>query len=201
MACKRISYLETPSRKVGLKNPTLSATNAENPTRPRNAVRTTQPRRSFQRKGDSRSQEREKQDDSLTNGHRMMLKRLAGHEYYCFLHGFLGYFHILITPEDQEKTMFTYPYDTFAYKRRPFGLCDALATFQRCMTAIFHELIEDSMEVFMDDFSIFSSSFDHCLKNLERMLKRCEETNLVLNWEKCHFMVKEGIVFGHKVSG
>nr|GEU60838.1 DNA-directed DNA polymerase [Tanacetum cinerariifolium] len=69
------------------------------------------------------------------------------------------------------------------------------------MTAIFHELIEDSMEVFMDDFSVFGSSFDHCLKNLEKMLKRCEETNLVLNWEKCHFMVKEGIVLEHKVSG
>ncbi|GJX31770.1 reverse transcriptase domain-containing protein [Tanacetum coccineum] len=69
------------------------------------------------------------------------------------------------------------------------------------MMAIFHELIEDSMEVFMDDFSIFGSSFDHCLANLEKMLKRCEETNLVLNWEKCHFMVKEGIVLGHKVSG
>ncbi|GJU30791.1 reverse transcriptase domain-containing protein [Tanacetum coccineum] len=69
------------------------------------------------------------------------------------------------------------------------------------MTAIFHELIKDSMEVFMDDFSIFGSSFDHYLKNLEKMLKRCEETNLVLNWEKCHFMVKDGIVLGHKVSG
>nr|GEX12681.1 RNA-directed DNA polymerase homolog [Tanacetum cinerariifolium]GEX18624.1 RNA-directed DNA polymerase homolog [Tanacetum cinerariifolium] len=68
------------------------------------------------------------------------------------------------------------------------------------MMAIFHELIKDSMEVFMDDFSIFGSSFDHCLKNLKKMLKRCEETNPVLNWEKCHFMVKEGIVLGHKVS-
>nr|GFA67917.1 hypothetical protein [Tanacetum cinerariifolium] len=67
--------------------------------------------------------------------------------------------------------------------------------------AIFHELIEDNMEVFMDNFSIFGSSFDHFLKNLEKMLKRCEETNLVLNWEKCHIMVKEGIVLGHKVSG
>ncbi|GJU86397.1 putative nucleotidyltransferase, ribonuclease H [Tanacetum coccineum] len=74
-------------------------------------------------------------------------------------------------------------------------------TFQRCMTAIFHELIEDNMEVFMDDFSVFGSSFDHYLKNLEKMLKRCEETNLVLNWEKCHFMIKEGIILGHKVSG
>ncbi|GKA25169.1 reverse transcriptase domain-containing protein [Tanacetum coccineum] len=83
----------------------------------------------------------------------------------------------------------------------PFGLCNAPATFQCCMTTIFHELIEDSMEVFMGDFSIFGSSFDHCLKNLEKMLKRFEETNLVLNWEKCNFMVKEGIVLGHKVSG
>ncbi|GJR92754.1 reverse transcriptase domain-containing protein [Tanacetum coccineum] len=79
-------------------------------------------------------------------------------------------------------------------------ICIDYPTFQCCMITIFHELIEDSMEVFMDDFSVFGSSFDHYLKNLEKMLKRCEETNLVLNWEKCHFMVKEGIVLGHKVS-
>ncbi|GJV16129.1 reverse transcriptase domain-containing protein [Tanacetum coccineum] len=84
-----------------------------------------------------------------------MLERLAGHEYYCFLDGFSGYFQIPIAPEDQEKTTFTCPYGTFAYKRMPFRLCNAPATFQRCMTVIFHELIEDSMEVFMDDFSIF----------------------------------------------
>ncbi|GKB13148.1 retrovirus-related pol polyprotein from transposon 17.6 [Tanacetum coccineum] len=100
-----------------------------------------------------------------------------------------------------KKWTFTCPYGTFAYKQMPFGLCNAPATFQRCMTAIFYELIEDSMEVFIDDFSVFGSSFDHCLKNLEKMLKRCKETNLVLNWEKCHFMVKEGIILGHKVSG
>ncbi|GJV00894.1 reverse transcriptase domain-containing protein [Tanacetum coccineum] len=108
---------------------------------------------------------------------------------------------IPIAHEDQEKTTFTCPYRTFAYRRMPFGLCNAPATFQRCMTALFHELIEDSMEVFMDDLFIFGSSFNHWLKNLEKMLKRCEETNLVLNWEKCHFMLKEGIVLGHKVSG
>ncbi|GJX39542.1 putative nucleotidyltransferase, ribonuclease H [Tanacetum coccineum] len=130
-----------------------------------------------------------------------MLERLAGHGYYYFLDGFSGYFQIPIAPEDQEKTTFTCPYGTFAYKRMPFGLCNAPATFQHCMIAIFHELIEDNMEVFMDDFSIFCNFFDHCLKNLEKMLKRCKETNLVLNWEKCHFMVKEGIVLGHKVSG
>ncbi|XP_057784799.1 uncharacterized protein LOC131002326 [Salvia miltiorrhiza] len=69
-----------------------------------------------------------------------------------------------------------------------------------CMMAIFHDLIESVMEVFMDDFSVFGSSFDHCLENLSVVLARCEETNLVLNWEKCHFMVRESIVLGHKVS-
>ncbi|GJY57779.1 putative nucleotidyltransferase, ribonuclease H [Tanacetum coccineum] len=68
------------------------------------------------------------------------------------------------------------------------------------MTAIFHDMVEDFMEVFMDDFLVFGNSFDCCLANLDRMLTRCEETNLVLNWEKCHFMVKEGIVLGHKIS-
>ncbi|GKE38377.1 reverse transcriptase domain-containing protein [Tanacetum coccineum] len=68
------------------------------------------------------------------------------------------------------------------------------------MMAIFHDMIENTMEVFMDDFSVFGDSFDSCLSNLEKMLKRCEDTNLVLNWEKCHFMCREGIVLGHKIS-
>ena len=68
------------------------------------------------------------------------------------------------------------------------------------MMAIFADLVEDVMEIFMDDFSVFGSSFDHCLTNLGMVLKRCEEKQLVLNWEKCHFMVKEGIVLGHSVS-
>nr|GEX79809.1 retrovirus-related Pol polyprotein from transposon 17.6 [Tanacetum cinerariifolium] len=82
----------------------------------------------------------------------------------------------------------------------PFGLCNAPSTFQRCMMVIFHYLIEKTMEVFMDDFSVFGNSFQSCLSYLERMLKRCEDTNLCLNWEKSHFMVKEGIVLGHKIS-
>ncbi|KAL4295522.1 hypothetical protein GQ457_12G014640 [Hibiscus cannabinus] len=82
----------------------------------------------------------------------------------------------------------------------PFGLCNAPATFQRCMTAIFSDLNEDCLEIFMDDFSTFGEDFDNCLSNLEKVLIRCKETNLVLNWEKCHFMVDEGIVLGHKIS-
>nr|GEV60992.1 reverse transcriptase domain-containing protein [Tanacetum cinerariifolium] len=97
-----------------------------------------------------------------------MLERLAGNEYYCFLDGFSGYFQIPIDPKDQEKTTFAYPYGTFAYRRMPFGLCNAPGTT--------------------------------CLSYLDKMLKRCEDTNLCLNWDKSHFMVKEGIVLGHKVS-
>ncbi|KAL4283698.1 hypothetical protein GQ457_16G022380 [Hibiscus cannabinus] len=82
----------------------------------------------------------------------------------------------------------------------PFGLCNVPATFQRCMTAIFSDLNEDCLEIFMDDFSTFGDNFDNCLSNLEKVLIRCKETKLVLNWEKCHFMVDEGIVLGHKIS-
>ncbi|GJR94462.1 reverse transcriptase domain-containing protein [Tanacetum coccineum] len=101
-----------------------------------------------------------------------MLERLAGNEFYCFLDGFSGYFQIQIDPQDQEKTTFTCPYGTFTYRRIPFGLCNAPGTFQRCMMAIFHDMIEKTREVFMDDFSVFGDSFDSCLSNLEKMLKR-----------------------------
>nr|GFA28219.1 reverse transcriptase domain-containing protein [Tanacetum cinerariifolium] len=96
-------------------------------------------------------------------------------------------------PKDQEKTTFTCPYGTFAYKRMPFGLCNAPGTFQRCMREIFHDMIKKTMKVFMDDFSVFRNSFLTCLTNLENMLKRCEDTKLAVNWEKSHFMVKEAL--------
>ncbi|GJW01479.1 reverse transcriptase domain-containing protein [Tanacetum coccineum] len=152
-----------------------------------------------------------------------MLERLAGNEYYCFLDGFSGYFQIPIDPQDQEKTTFTCPYGTFAYRRMPFGLCNAPGTFQRIpqlqqswvkeqagftqssmlpypRDLCFPEVIHQDSTVFMDEFSIFGNSFGTCLSHLDKMLKRCEDTNLCLNWEKSHFMVKEGIVLGHKIS-
>nr|GEV47818.1 DNA-directed DNA polymerase [Tanacetum cinerariifolium] len=131
---------------------------------------------------------------------RLVTRWRAGNEYYCFLDGFYGYFQITIDPRDQEKTTFTCPYGTFAYRRMPFGLYNASGTFQRCMLAIFHDMVEKTMEVFMDDFSVFRNSFENCLSRLDKMLQRCEDTNLCLNWEKSHFMVKEGIVLGHKIS-
>ena len=106
----------------------------------------------------------------------------------------------MVDPKDQEKTTFTCPYGTFTFKRMPFRLCNAPATFQRCMTAIFSDLIENIMEVFMDDFFVYGGSFEKFLDNLGIVLQRCRERNMVLNWEKCHFMVQEGIVLGHLIS-
>ncbi|GJR02924.1 hypothetical protein Tco_0525908 [Tanacetum coccineum] len=104
------------------------------------------------------------------DGKKPELKDLASHLEHAYLHGF---FQIPIAPKDQDKTTFTCPYGTLAYRRMPFRLCNTPATFQRCMTAIFHDMVDDFMEVFMDEFFVF----------------------------ECHFMVKEGIVLGHKLSG
>ena len=127
-----------------------------------------------------------------------MLDRLARHSHYCFLNDYYGYNQIAITPKDQEKTTFTYPYGTFSSRRMPFRLCNASAIFQICMMSIFSDLVEEIMEIFIDDFSIFGSSFKDRLKNLATMLQRCKEENLALNWEKCHFMVKGGMCLGTK---
>ena len=120
-----------------------------------------------------------------------MLERLVKHSYFCFLDGYSWYHQIPIYPKDQSKTTFTCPYGTYAYQRMSFGLCNAPASFQRCMMSIFSDMIEEIMEVFMDDFSVY------CLQNLDRVFQRCQEKDLILNWEKCHFMVREGIVLRH----
>ena len=99
-----------------------------------------------------------------------MLERLVGQSFYCFLDGYSGYNQIAVDPKDQEKTTFTCPFGMFAYRCMPFGLCNALAMFKRCMMAIFYDMVEKCIEVFMDDFSVFGSSFDCCLSNLERVL-------------------------------
>ncbi|RDX80565.1 hypothetical protein CR513_38874, partial [Mucuna pruriens] len=129
-----------------------------------------------------------------------VLEKLAKKSHYCFLDGYSEYMQIHIALENQHKTTFTCPFGTFAYTRMPFGLCNAPSTFQRCMLSIFSDLLEDCMEVFMDDFTVYADTFDACLRNLARVLKRCIETDLVLNFEKCHFMVAEGIVLDHLVS-
>ena len=88
-----------------------------------------------------------------------LLDRLVGKQYYCFLDGYSGYNQIAITTEDQEKTTFTCPYGTFAFRRTPFGLCNAPATFQICMMSIFSDMVEQTLEVFMDVFSVFGETY------------------------------------------
>jgi hypothetical protein len=129
-----------------------------------------------------------------------MLERLSKKTHFCFLDGYSGFSQIAIKPQDQEKTTFTCPYGNYAYRRMPFGLCNAHATFQRCMYASFYGFCEEIVEVFMDKFFIYGTSFDNCLHKLDKVLQRSEKTNFVLNWEKCHFMVNEGIFLGHKIS-
>ena len=129
-----------------------------------------------------------------------LLERIYGHPFYCFLDGYSGYFQIEIAVEDQEKTTFTCPFGTYAYRRMPFVLCNAPATFQRCMLRIFSDLVERIMEVYMDDITVYGGSFEECLINLKTVLHKCIEENLVLNWEKFHFMVNQGIVQGHIIS-
>ena len=96
-----------------------------------------------------------------------MLDKLAGHPHFCFLDRYSGYNQISIALEDQEKTTFTCPYGTFAFRMMPFGLCNAPAPFQRCVMSMFSDLVEEAMEIFMDDFLVYGSSFKRCLENLE----------------------------------
>ncbi|GJW30785.1 reverse transcriptase domain-containing protein [Tanacetum coccineum] len=123
-----------------------------------------------------------------------MLDLLVGNKYFCFLDGFFGYFQIPIKQRSHVLSEHTLTGECLSV------IFNAPATFQRCMLAIFHDMIEESVEVFMDDISVIENSFDTCLNNLDKMLQHCKDSHLVLNWEKCHFMVKEGIVLGHKVS-
>ena len=129
-----------------------------------------------------------------------LLERVSGYPLYYFLDGYSGYFQIEITADDQDKTTFTFSFGTYAYRRMPFGLCNASTTFQRCMLSIFSDMVERIMEVYMDEIKVYGESFDECLVHLETVLHRCIEKNLVLNWEKCHFLVNQGIVLGHIIS-
>nr|GEV40979.1 hypothetical protein [Tanacetum cinerariifolium] len=134
---------------------------------------------------------------SIDEPPEVKLKDLPPHLEYTFLEG-EDKFPVIIAKDlsVEEKAAL------IKIKKRPHlrVLTERLPTVQRCKMAIFYDMIEKTMEVFMDDFSVFGNSFGTCLSYLEKMLKRCEDTSLCLNWEKSHFMVKEGIVLGHKIS-
>eukprot|EP00253_Pinus_taeda_P008877 PITA_08877 len=129
-----------------------------------------------------------------------VLDTLAGKKFFSFLDGFSGYNQIQIAPEDQDKTTFTCPWGTFAYRVLPFGLCNAPATFQRAILSIFADLINDGLEVYMDDFTPYGDEFDPALDTLEKVLQRCIATRLCLSHEKCYMMMTEGLILGHFIS-
>lgn len=129
-----------------------------------------------------------------------MLDTLAGKRFFSFLDGFSRYNQIHIAPEDHDKTTFMCPWGTFGYNVLPFGLCNAPATFQRVVLSIFVDLINDCVKVYMDDFTVNGNTFTEAEDNLEKVLKRCIDTNLSLSHEKCHMLMNEGIVLGHLIS-
>jgi hypothetical protein len=115
-----------------------------------------------------------------------MLRRLANHTYFCFLDGYSGFMQIPIHPDDQHKTTFTCPYETFAYRRMPMQRSGLFSTF--------------AYRGVHGRFFIYGKTFVDCLANLDKVLTRCAEVDLVLTWEKCHFIVKQGIVLKHVIS-
>jgi hypothetical protein len=129
-----------------------------------------------------------------------VLDSLSGKKFFSFLDGFSGYNQIKIATQYQDKTTFTSPWGTFSYRYLPFGLCNALETFQGAVIGIFSDMINDSMEIFMDGFTPYGVSFEEALKNLEKLLKRCIQAHLSLSIEKCHMMMSEGVVLGHFIS-
>ena len=129
----------------------------------------------------------------------IILDHVSGHECYSFLDGFFGYNQVFIRPEDQLKTTFTTEWGTFAFNRMPFGLCNAPGTFQRLMMDIFQDFLRHFLEVFIDDFVVFSAKQDH-LQFLKKTFERCRETNLKLHPSKCFLGMESGLLLGHVVS-
>jgi len=117
------------------------------------------------------------------------------------LDGFSGYNQIQIAPEDQDKTTFTCAWGDFSYRVLPFQLCNAPTTFERVVLGIFFYLIHDCVEVYMGDFIVYGNTFEEALENLEKVLKRCKETNLSLSHGKCFMVFIKAIVLGYQISG
>jgi len=129
----------------------------------------------------------------------IILDHVSGHECYSFLDGFSGYNQVFIRKGDQLKTTFTTEWGTFAFNRMPFGLCNAPGTFQRLMMDIFKDFLRHFLEVFIDDFAVFSLRTEHH-QFLRKTFQRCRETGLKLHPGKCFLGMESGILLGHVVS-
>ena len=131
--------------------------------------------------------------------HTLLLEKVGGHARYTFMDGYTGYNHIAIALCDVHKTAFTTPWDTFVWVVMPFGLCNALATFQRLVMYIFTDLLYKSMMVYIDDFSTQSTS-DNQVENVRLALVRCRNMRLALNLDKTFLGVLRGVLTGYMVS-
>jgi len=125
---------------------------------------------------------------------------LSSKKYFSFVDSYNGYNQIQIAKEYQERTTFTCPWGSYAYKVLPFGLCNVPTTFQRVVLAIYSDLIHDYVEIYMDDFTVYGDDFPQALENLEKVLICCEEADLAPSSDKCRIMQIDGIVLGHHVS-
>ncbi|MDF3675428.1 reverse transcriptase family protein, partial [Enterobacter hormaechei] len=130
----------------------------------------------------------------------MIVDVTAGHEIMSLMDGFSGYNQIKIAEEDQHKTTFTTPWGTFCYNMMPFGLKNAGATYQRAMTAIFHDLIHSILEDYVDDILVKSHTFMDHLVDLEKVFDRLAKYHLMLNPKKCIFGVTSAKLLGFIVS-
>ena len=126
-----------------------------------------------------------------------MLERLAGLALCCFLDGYSTIYPIPIVLKTKRKLYLHALFGTYAFRKMPFGLCNAPIAFQMCMILIFFDLAEHCLEIFMDDFFIYRDSFEDCLTSLRKVLRRWEDKHLILNWEKHHFIAKRRTVLGH----
>ena len=128
----------------------------------------------------------------------IILDHISEQEYYSFMDGFSGYNQVFIRMGDQLKTTFTTEWRTFSFNRMPFGLYNAPRTFQRLMMDIFQDFLGHFLEVFIDDFVVFSERGQY-LEFLRKTFQRCRETKLKLHPDKCFLGMESGILLGHVV--
>lgn len=129
----------------------------------------------------------------------LVLDLVSLHELYSFLDGYSGYNQVSIQEEDRDKTTFTTNWGTYAFRVMPFGLCNALGTFQRIMMIMFQDFLRKFLEIFIDDFCMYGASSKH-LDHLQQTFQRCRESQLCLHPEKCFIGMQEGILLGHVIS-
>ena len=129
----------------------------------------------------------------------VILDKVAGHECYSFLDGFSSYNQVQIAVEDRSLTTFTTDWGTFAYNVMAFGLCNTYATFQKAMTSAFQQYLRKFIEIFLDDFYVFSSKADH-VECLIKCFEHCKKYGISINTAKSEFIVPQGRLAGHIVS-